>query len=244
MRALRDLTRRANAMPATTNRKRAAPAQSREGNARITTEQGTRRVVIDAAIASILEQGFYRASSNEIARRAGVSWGVIQHHFGTREKLMLAVLEDGVNHFTETVNDVAVEADTAAERLAQLLDALAVHYADPRYLAYMQVALNMDHDPTTSAEVRATMNRVAERSAAKVETLVRAALGPAARVPDLVPTVFYSLMGFLVGRQLIEAMFHDPAVPGSDRSAQQRQLLTRMLAPFLEETASHKRRQR
>ncbi|MEY2458244.1 MAG: hypothetical protein QOG30_74, partial [Acidimicrobiaceae bacterium] len=47
-------------------------------------EQATRRAVIDAAVASILERGFYRASSNEITRRAGVTWGVIQHYFGTR----------------------------------------------------------------------------------------------------------------------------------------------------------------
>ena len=31
-------------------------------------------------IACILEEGFYRASSNKIARRAGVTWGVIQYH--------------------------------------------------------------------------------------------------------------------------------------------------------------------
>ena len=53
----------------------------------------SRQRVIDAAIACILDQGFYRASSNAIAERAGVTWGVIQYHFGTREALMLAVLE-------------------------------------------------------------------------------------------------------------------------------------------------------
>ena len=48
----------------------------------------SRQRVIDAAIACILDQGFYRASSNAIAERAGVTWGVIQYHFGTREALM------------------------------------------------------------------------------------------------------------------------------------------------------------
>jgi AcrR family transcriptional regulator len=49
----------------------------------------TRAKMLDAAVQCIVEEGFYRSSSNRIAARAGVSWGVIQHYFGTREKLLL-----------------------------------------------------------------------------------------------------------------------------------------------------------
>ena len=58
-------------------------------------DESTRGRVVDAAIECILDEGFYRASSNKIAKRAGVTWGVIQYHFGTREALMLAVHERG-----------------------------------------------------------------------------------------------------------------------------------------------------
>jgi AcrR family transcriptional regulator len=202
------------------------------------TEQATRRVVIDAAVASILERGFYRASSNEIARRAGVTWGVIQHHFGTREALMLAVLQEGSERFTEALTDVTIDGRTAAERLEQLLDVLAVHYGDPRYLAYMQVALNMDHDPATSAEVRATMKAVSERSAEQLRSLVRATLGSATSTPDLAATMFHALRGFLVSQQLVATMAYDTTIPQSDRTARERRLLSRILAPMIEETGS------
>ena len=195
----------------------------------------TERVVIDAAVACILERGFYRASSNEIARRAGVTWGVIQHHFGTREALMLAVLQDGAGEFTEVLADAAIEGDTVAERLDQLVDILARHYGEPRYLAYVQVALNMDHDPATSAEVRATMREVAERSTADVRRLVREALGPATGVPDLSTTIFLALRGFVVSQQLMETMAYDAVPPTTDRVARQRRLLAQALAPFIEQ---------
>jgi len=48
----------------------------------------TRQKVLDAAIQTILEVGYYQASSNAIARRAGVTWGTLQHQFGTREALL------------------------------------------------------------------------------------------------------------------------------------------------------------
>lgn len=200
-------------------------------------EQATRRAVLDAAVACILERGFYRASSNEIARRAGVTWGVIQHHFGTRESLMLAVLEDGSRRFAEVIDNGVIDGDNVAERVSQLLDVLAAHYGTQEYLAYMQVALNMDHDPATSAEVRATLNEVARRSTEQVRTLVRAALGPATSVPDLAATVFLALRGFVVSQLLLETMTYDTVVPVSDRVARQRRLLGRMLGPYLEDAA-------
>src|SRR5882757_6476754 len=52
----------------------------------------TRARVLDAVVESILDKGYYRTSSNEIARRAGVTWGTLQHQFGSRELLLLEVL--------------------------------------------------------------------------------------------------------------------------------------------------------
>ena len=78
--------------------------------------------VIEAAVASILELGFYRASTNEIARRAGVTWGVIQHYFGTREALMLAVLQEGAGEFFASVENRHIEGETVVERMEQLTD--------------------------------------------------------------------------------------------------------------------------
>ena len=54
----------------------------------------TRRKVLDAAIQTILQVGYYQASTNAIARRAGVTWGALQHQFGTREALLLEVLNE------------------------------------------------------------------------------------------------------------------------------------------------------
>ncbi|MEY2569768.1 MAG: hypothetical protein QOE63_118 [Acidimicrobiaceae bacterium] len=198
--------------------------------------------MIDAAVACILERGFYRASSNEIARRAGVTWGVIQHHFGTREALMLAVLEDGARRFTDVLSAATIDGETVAERLDQLLDVLAQHYGQAEYLVYMQVALNMDHDPSTSSDVRATMRAVAERSTEQMRALVRATLGPAISVPDMSATVFLVLRGFLVSQQQLDTMAHDVTAPESGRVARQRRLLGRMLAPYLEDAAKTVRR--
>ena len=61
--------------------------------------------ILEAALDCILERGFYRASSNEIARRSGMTWGAIQYYFGTRERLMLAALEVSDREFEHLLAD-------------------------------------------------------------------------------------------------------------------------------------------
>jgi hypothetical protein len=151
---------------------------------------------------------------------------------------MLAVLEDGASRFTELVAGGRIDGGSVEERISQLLAVLAEHYGSPEYLAYLQVALNMDHDPSTSAEVRATMEAVAQRSAEGVRALVGAALGPASRVPDLASTLFLVLRGFAVSQQLLDIRSYDAVVPKVDRIARQRRLLGAMLAPYIEKFAA------
>jgi AcrR family transcriptional regulator len=110
-------------------------------------DSATRTRVIDAAVACILERGFYRASSNEIARRAGVTWGVIQHHFGTREELLLAVLRQDYDRFIAGLATAKIEGETAAARLASLAELVWSYYGRPEYVATMQIQLNLSRDP-------------------------------------------------------------------------------------------------
>ena len=207
-----------------------------------TADGATRRLVIDAAVACILERGFYRASSNEIARRADVTWGVIQHYFGTREGLMLAVLQDGARQFTEIVDNASITGSSTAERLDELLDILAGHYGTPQYLAYLQIALNMDHDPKTSAEVRSTMRAVAEQTSERLRSLLRDALGRAAAVPDLTTTIFLAIRGFVVSQQLLDTMAYDSVRPETDRVSRQRTLMAKILAPYIEQVVADEER--
>ena len=53
----------------------------------------TRAKVIQAAIDCIYAEGFYAAHTNRIAEQAGVSWGVLQYHFGDKDGLLQAVLD-------------------------------------------------------------------------------------------------------------------------------------------------------
>ena len=68
-------------------RRRKRPVSQRERSA------ATQEQLIQAVVQSLLERGYHRTSVNEICRRAGVTSSAIQHHFGGKRQLMMAVAE-------------------------------------------------------------------------------------------------------------------------------------------------------
>lgn len=199
------------------------------------SDDSTRARVIDAAVACILDEGFYRASSNKIARRAGVTWGVIQYHFGTREALLLAVHERGLDELDRCLADAVITGDSMEERLRSFIDALWGYYRRPEFLAYMQVMLNLSHDPTTADSTQAALKSVGARVNERVPALVRAVLDadlPDAETERIGRFLYNVVRGLALDQELLEAM------PIEHSTAQefdaQRAELVRVLARALE----------
>ena len=199
----------------------------------------SRQRVIEAAIACILDQGFYRASSNAIAERAGVSWGVIQYHFGTREALMLAVLEEGTRRLNEVLLTAEITGDTVTERVAQYMDILVKYYGSVDYLAFTQVLVNLTHDPRTSQQTRATMVRIGESANPELRRLQRKVLaGTGIRRPAVRSLLFHTLRGLALSHVMLETL-PDQVNEPRQFPEQQRRLLAEALGMLIEAQSKH-----
>jgi AcrR family transcriptional regulator len=136
------------------------PAAGVEGPSAALDGNATRRRLMAAAIDCIVERGYYRASSNEIARRAGVSWGVIQYYFGTRERLMLAVFEAETQRLIDESHRAVIVGETAHEQMTSYFEFLVTHYCRPEHQAYLEIPANLSRDPDTSNATMAVVQRI------------------------------------------------------------------------------------
>lgn len=70
--------------------------KSRFRNPRTQEERSatTRRQLIDAAVECLSELGYLESTVEVVAKKAGVSRGAVQHHFGSRNNLLIAVVDD------------------------------------------------------------------------------------------------------------------------------------------------------
>ena len=172
-------------------------------------DESTRARVLDAAVACILDEGFYRASSNKIAKRAGVTWGVIQYHFGTREALLVAVHERGLEELDRCLTGAVIVGDTVEARLESFVDALWSYYRRPEFLAYMQVVLNLSHDPTTAESTRLALKTSQDRVGARLPALGRGVLGDGpsdAEVEETARFLYNVVRGLALDQELLDAM--------------------------------------
>lgn len=92
---------------------------SSQSPSRTFTETARRAQLIAAAIRTVNEIGYHRASLSEIAQRAGVAKSAIVYYFSSKEALLLSVLEDV---FTDLETAVAQAVDAEAEHSTQLRD--------------------------------------------------------------------------------------------------------------------------
>lgn len=117
----------------------------------------TRQQVLQAAAALVRSGGPQAASLFEVAKAAGVTPGALQHHFGTKAELMMALVEHLLS--ADDGSGVAWPASTLAlrRRCQAFVQALWLQvYAPPRFLAAWSVYFGSSGDA-------ALMARMAER---------------------------------------------------------------------------------
>ena len=196
-------------------------------------DSSTRQRLLDAAVACIAEEGYYRASSNHIARRAGVTWGVIQHYFGTREQLLLEVARVGAADLLSTFENATIVGATPRERLESLADVIWSYYCRPEFLVGVQVVMNLSRDPATAIETVKALDELAQRTLAGWQHLVDQVVPADRQPPGFRSGLHYILRGAAVGEALLDAMVARPSpaiTPDHDR---ERELLFTALAHLL-----------
>jgi AcrR family transcriptional regulator len=119
---------------------RRAPKRERRSHAERTAE--TRAKILAAVIDSIAEVGFHRTTAVEITRRAGVTWGAVQHHFGDKDGILVAVLEDSFGRFAARLEDVPVEKLSLERRVALFLERAWQHFTSREYASTYEILLD------------------------------------------------------------------------------------------------------
>jgi TetR/AcrR family fatty acid metabolism transcriptional regulator len=67
------------------------------------------------------DKGYYDASIDEIAARAGIAKGTVYLHFAGKEDLLVALVEQQINEFLARLDHVIGERLTVRERLEEIL---------------------------------------------------------------------------------------------------------------------------
>jgi AcrR family transcriptional regulator len=126
--------------PRRTDTVRARPTRQ-VGRAQLRGDR-TRDAIIAETVRCINEEGFAAASASHIAERAGVTWGVIQYHFGDRNGLLSAVIADGYQSFRHSIESVSVRAGPSRQRVEAVVEAAWAAFSSPESRASFEILIS------------------------------------------------------------------------------------------------------
>jgi TetR/AcrR family transcriptional regulator, regulator of cefoperazone and chloramphenicol sensitivity len=161
----------------------------------------TRATVIDETVRCVLEEGFGAASAKHITERAGVTWGVIQYHFGDRDGLLMAVVDLGFSELLDTLNAMEPElGSTSGRARAELVvNAVADAFLSPISVAALEILIATragrdDVDQRHLLELFSTLTRLGRYVADGLEP---------ARADAVGNVIWTTLMGAMVAKMAV-----------------------------------------
>jgi len=134
-----------------------------------------RAKLISAAISLINEKGFARTTMSDIAGRAGLTRGAIQHHFDGRVDLVTTILLEVESRVVESFAAAAPGPGVPlAKGIDVLIDNLGAVCQSSAYLAAMDICFTSRSDP----DLRDTIRQSVRRSSDHFRLLWQSTFGP------------------------------------------------------------------
>ena len=161
----------------------------------------TRGALLGATVDSLVEVGYRRTTTTEVARRAGVSHGALLHHFPAKADLLCAAVghlfDQRLTDFRKAMADVPESAD----RSDAAIDVLWAMFSGPTFTAWLELWVAARTDPDlTDAVARVDRDFISASEDAFREVFAE----ESAANPDLprfaVSTVFTYLTGTATAR--------------------------------------------
>lgn len=99
----------------------------------------TRAAILDATLLRLIEDGYARLNLRDIAQQAGVNHALINYHFGSKQQLVLAVLDAANQRLIERQERMYAQTVPASEKWRQA----CVYYEDDLRSGFVRLTMEM-----------------------------------------------------------------------------------------------------
>jgi AcrR family transcriptional regulator len=183
----------------------------------------TRAAIIEETVRCVIEEGFAAASANHIAERAGVTWGVIQYHFGDRSGLLSAVVADGYQMFRRTIESITVPEGPSDQRVTAVVEAAWAAFSSPESRASLEIliAARAGRDQSSATELEAMARDMRKLGGVLVRD------GPSGQARDAVigEVLWATLRGLVLSQMLTQRPIN---------SSRERAVLVELITTFVD----------
>jgi len=142
----------------------------------------SRELVLDAAERVMAEHGFEAATLARVVAEAGIPMSSVYHYFGSKDGILLAVMERGADRFFADLPDLTRRPGRPAQHLARVVSAaVGTLQRHPDFLRLLIVLAAQP--PADDGEMQAVIRRIREHALDFLRAQIAAAFGDDPRSP-------------------------------------------------------------
>lgn len=112
-----------------------------------TKGQIRRQQIIDAAKQTLIEGGANSLVLRDVADQIGITHGNLQYYFPTKNDLLIAIFDQAVEKYTESMKVAVSETSTRKGRLDAIIDAGIAELKSPETALWRMMMSLADHNP-------------------------------------------------------------------------------------------------
>jgi AcrR family transcriptional regulator len=172
----------------------------------------SRALILDAALRSLVEDGYRRTTTVTIQSRAGVSRGRLLHHFPSREALLIAAAQHLVTEQIDGMEQWVAHSPhgrlSGGERIDRATELLWETFRQPYFWAAMELWTAARTDEDLRRELVRAERRLNRAIQHVVDTMYGPALSSHPAFPETRDLLFTSMRGVAVTYSLQD---RDPA---------------------------------
>jgi len=197
----------------------------------------TRAALVEAAATLFAEQGFDAVSVDAVADAAGRTSGAVYDHFGSKQGLLRAVLDDGAHRLVTVISAEMELASSLLDRLRAVADNVIVHPSEGTRRLLMlehELILQASRDSTLAEALRCRARQALKHLARGLSKWMADGVLPAgSQSPEMLASTIRALV---LGMELQQRL--DPSAFDVERAAR---VLQSALCPMVHtaSTAAH-----
>ena len=150
----------------------------------------TRGALLDATVECLVERGYRRVTTTEVAHRAGVSPGALLHHFPTKADLLCAAVGHLFDQRNEEFRKTMADLEPGADRADAAIDLLWSSFSGPTFVAWLELWVGARTDP----EIAAAVVRLDREFVASSEAIFRELFAEETATDPTLPRIVIGLL--------------------------------------------------
>ena len=170
-----------------------------------------REQIIEALKAEMAESGYAGASVQKIAKRAGLTAGLIHYHFKSRQEILVALVERMADDLQGRLQSLAPDQPDPLDRLIDAWLSLGTGADAASVACWVQIGAEAVRQPAIRDVYRASIGRAVET----FRTVIEEELEERGRSSSNAPSIAAALVATVEGYFQLAATTPDLVPPGS-----------------------------